>query len=71
MLEREAKRYEQEAIRVGGKLHEASKAFIQWASICDTGDMKVRSRALHEYWLERLKCPVLRLEGDLTVEERV
>lgn len=55
---------------MGGKLHEASKAFIQWATVYDTGDMKVRSRALHEYWLERLKCPVLRLEGDLTVEER-
>jgi adenylate kinase family enzyme len=71
LMEREAKRYGQEAVGVGGKMYETSKAFIEWASQYDTGGMEIRSRVLHEKWLDGLKCPVLRQEGDLTVEERV
>lgn len=32
---------------------------------------EVRSRKLHESWMLELDCPVLRLEGDLPVVERV
>lgn len=35
------------------------------------GGMNIRSKALHEKWMEKLMCPIIRLEGDLTVEERV
>jgi adenylate kinase family enzyme len=45
--------------------------FIAWAALYDDGDMTVRSRARHEAWLTKMRCPLLRLEADLTVEERV
>ena len=31
----------------------------------------MRSKVLHEEWMAALPCKVLRLEGDLSVEERV
>lgn len=33
--------------------------------------MEVRSKALHEHWMEDLSCPVLKIEGDHSVNERV
>lgn len=46
-------------------------AFLQWASEYDIGPSEGRSLAKHEEWLAQRSCPVLRLEGDLSVEERV
>ncbi|RYD72729.1 MAG: hypothetical protein EOP84_22670 [Verrucomicrobiaceae bacterium] len=45
--------------------------FMQWAARYDTGDLNVRSRALHEMWLATLRCPVIRLEGDLTTDQQI
>jgi adenylate kinase family enzyme len=45
--------------------------FIEWASRYDTGDLTVRSRAVHEKWMATMRCPILRLEGDLTQGERL
>ncbi|MNH44609.1 hypothetical protein D3C79_1068180 [compost metagenome] len=47
------------------------QTFLEWASLYDTAGPEVRSRKLHEAWMLELQCPVLRLEGDLSVEERV
>ncbi|GMK39805.1 hypothetical protein PCCS19_28600 [Paenibacillus sp. CCS19] len=54
----------------GGMMYEQSQAFLDWASRYDTGGMNVRSRALHEHWIRDLKCPVVRIEGTHTVQER-
>jgi adenylate kinase family enzyme len=51
-----------------GKIDEE---FIAWAARYDDGDMSVRSRLVHEAWLKKMRCPTLRLEGDLTVDARV
>jgi hypothetical protein len=53
----------------GGDLYEASTEFLEWASHYETGGVEMRSRAMHEAWLRSLPCPVLRLEGDLSVAE--
>lgn len=45
--------------------------FIEWAAQYDEGDLNVRSRRLHEAWLRERSCEVLRLEGDLSVEDRI
>ena len=37
----------------------------------DEGGLDVRSRALQEQWMSTLACPVLRLDGDLSVDARV
>ncbi|MDF2927436.1 MAG: hypothetical protein K0R57_6350 [Paenibacillaceae bacterium] len=60
-----------EKVLPGGSMHEQSKAFLEWASLYDSGGMSVRSKALHEFWMADLQCPVLRIEGTHTVEERV
>ncbi|SET13921.1 AAA family ATPase [Paenibacillus sp. NFR01] len=66
-----------ESIRYGGDVapdderYAALQTFLDWAAAYDTAGPEIRSRALHEAWIAGLTCPVLRLEGDLTVEEEV
>jgi len=45
--------------------------FMAWAARYEEGGLDVRSRKSHEAWLATLACPVLRLDGDLTTEERM
>lgn len=45
--------------------------FLAWAAAYDEAGMELRSRTLHEAWLARLACPLIRLEGDLTTGERL
>ncbi len=42
-------------------------AFIEWASHYDDGTLEGRNLPCHEAWLKTLPCPVLRLDGSLTV----
>lgn len=60
------------AIDAGGPLHETHRAFLDWAAAYDDGDETMRSRQRHETWLKDLSsCPVIRLEGTESVEERM
>ena len=46
--------------------------FMEWAAGYDRpGNRETRSRLLHEEWLDKLACPVLKLEGDLATRERL
>lgn len=49
-----------------GRPHEG---FIEWAAQYEEGRLEGRSRAIHERWLSERACQVLRIEGDLPVEE--
>lgn len=69
-IEREKQRYGED-IEPGGNKYNQFIEFIQWASKYDDGDIDIRSKALHEEWLSSLKCPIVRLEGDLSVQERL
>lgn len=71
LIRREKQRYGEREIQPGGKMYEIFKAFIEWAVRYDDGDLNIRSKALHEQWMIRLKCPILRLQGDMSVAERV
>ena len=55
----------------GGPRETQYRAFMDWAARYDDGDLSVRSRALHESWMSKLPSPILRLDGDLSTEERV
>lgn len=55
----------------GGVMHEAHQNFMEYAACYDDADESMRSRQLHEKWLSQLSCPVLRIETDLSVQERV
>jgi adenylate kinase family enzyme len=68
---RETERYGQHAIAPGGELHGAHVEFLEWASRYDIGGPEMRSRALHEAWLSRLPCSVVRLEGDLSINAQL
>ncbi|NBI30206.1 ATP-binding protein [Chengkuizengella marina] len=70
LQQREYQRYGNE-ILAGGSKYDQSKAFLEWASLYDEGGMEVRSKTLHEHWISNLVCPILRIEGDYTVKERV
>jgi adenylate kinase family enzyme len=68
---REVERYGVDAIASGGPRHRAHVAFLEWAAGYDAGDLGMRSRALHEAWLERLTGPRVRLEGDRPVADQL
>lgn len=68
--EREQERYGDE-ILPGGPRHREYTDFMNWAAQYETGGVNVRSRVGHEEWLMLLTCPIVRIEGDTSVEERV
>lgn len=70
LLNRERERYGEE-ILPGGSRYQEHLEFVAWASRYDDGDVDVRSKKLHEAWFQRLKCPVLRVTGDMMLEEEV
>jgi len=49
----------------------ANSEFLQWVAEYDTGPKEGRSLAKHNSWLSKRKCPIVRIEDDLTVEERL
>jgi adenylate kinase family enzyme len=71
LRERELSRCGNEALAPGGHLHQHYVQFMSWAEKYDTAGDEQRSMHVHNRWLASLTCPVLRLEGDLTIEERV
>jgi adenylate kinase family enzyme len=71
LRERELARFGEAALAPGGAMHENHREFLDWAAAYDDGDLSMRSLTRHREWLERLPCPVLRLEGVLDVDEEV
>jgi len=69
LAERERSRYGAATLVPDGGMHRQHTAFMAWAAAYDDGDLTMRSRRLHEQWLQSLRCPVLRLEGEQPVEE--
>lgn len=59
---RERERYG-DAIAPGAARHEKYVEFLAWAARYDEGEPVERSLRMHEAWLARLPCPVLRLDG--------
>jgi len=70
LVKREKERYGS-AIEPGENRHELSNEFIKWAEKYDEAGVEIRSKKLHEIWLSKLECPILRIERDMTVKERV
>jgi adenylate kinase family enzyme len=71
LAERERRRYGEEALAPGGRMHKTHRTFMEWAASYDSGDLSMRSRQRHEQWMQALPCPVLRLEGEGTVAEHL
>lgn len=71
LSERERGTFGEEALAPGGRMHENHVAFLEWAASYDDGGLDMRSRARHEAWLDRLPCPLLRLEGATSIAQQV
>ena len=71
LIQREIQRYGIGRISHGGDMHEGHKVFCKWAAAYETGGMEMRSLTLHKEWLKQLKCPVIRIEGEQSTEERI
>jgi adenylate kinase family enzyme len=70
IMARERQRYG-DAIEEGGVMRTAHLEFIEWANNYDSAEESMRSLRLHEKWMATLPCRCIRLEGDLTTEERL
>lgn len=53
----------------GGDMEQAHREFMEWAARYDTGGLDIRSRALHDEWQKKLRCPLIQLDGSLPVEK--
>lgn len=53
------------------QLGHADPLFLEWAAQYDEGRMDGRSLAKHERWLSARSCPILRIDGDISVSEKV
>ena len=49
----------------------ATLEFIEWALKYDSADESMRSLYLHQQWMTTLRCRCIRLEGDLSLAERL
>lgn len=49
----------------------ADPAFLAWAAAYDDGPPEGRSLVKHRAWLAERRCPILQIDGDLTVAERL
>ena len=70
LIEREHRRYGN-AIGPDGPMHSHHREFIEWASSYDEGDESIRSLRLHEQWMTKLSCKLIRVQGDLTTKDRL
>lgn len=67
---REAERYGAR-ILPGGDMHTHHREFMAWASRYDDGGLDVRSKELHERWIEKVACPILRVEGERPTSDQL
>jgi adenylate kinase family enzyme len=71
LRKREELRYGEGPTSVGGSKYEDTKAFFEWAANYDDPSFDGRSRALHEAWLQTLKCQIIRVDGTRSINELV
>ncbi len=62
LRQREKQRYGDRADESDDR-YEASKAFLEWAALYDTAGAEVRSLVMHEVWMKRLDCPIIRVQS--------
>lgn len=49
---------------------ENSKAFIQWANKYEDSNFSGRSLKIHENWIKKVDCPILRLDGSDSLNDK-
>lgn len=61
----EKREYERFGNRIlpGGDMHKAHLEFVEWSKCYDTADISIRSKALHNLWLEDINCKKIVIDG--------
>ena len=52
-------------------MHSTHLEFLEWAALYDENIDGVRSKALHESFINQMPCPVLHLDGRIPIENMV
>jgi adenylate kinase family enzyme len=62
-----------EGVLPGGRMHRQVQQLLYWARAYDQRgvDPTIRNREMHEKWLAKVSCPVLRLSGELATPSQV
>lgn len=68
VAERERQRYGSR-ILPGGDMHHQHLEFMDWANSYDDAKAPIRSLDLHERWMRRLNCPIIRVDSNRPVDE--
>ena len=55
----------------GGDMERQNEEFLEWASQYDTAGTEMRSVAMHYEWLQKVTCPVVGVNGALSVTENL
>jgi adenylate kinase family enzyme len=70
LKKREFERYGEELL-VNEKRKLDYQAFIEWANQYENPDFKGRSLKVHNEWIKKLNCKVLRIDGGLELGKKV
>jgi len=71
LQQREVKSLGEEILNPENPRYGPYKKFLEWTAKYDTAGMEQLSRALHEKWMASLPCPLLRPEGDCSLDDNV
>ncbi|PTV93936.1 adenylate kinase family enzyme [Halanaerobium saccharolyticum] len=59
------------AVLPGGKMFERHQKFLDSAARYDYDQTEFRNKRTHEEWMQKLDCPIIKIEGEKTVKEIV
>lgn len=65
---REQKRFGS-AVLPGGKMFERHQKFLDSAARYDYDQTEYRNKRTHEEWMQKLNCPILKIEGEQSIKE--
>ncbi|MES2832108.1 MAG: AAA family ATPase [Pseudomonadota bacterium] len=58
-------------VRENKRFGKADPIFMEWAANYDEGRLPGRSRLIHEAWLSQRTCTILRIEGDIRLDDQI
>lgn len=69
LKEREIQKHGEKIADSSTKEFKSFNQYMYWASQFDQGGLERESKILHENWLSKRECPVLRLDASLPLEQ--
>lgn len=71
LKKREIERYGSDILQPNHPRYHQYKAFLEYAASYEEGGLEIRSKLRHDQWMQELPCPVVKIETDTTVVERL